>query len=134
MLEIITTKLNARVPVTIMHLKGNLDAAGSDIFDSYTQEVIAEGANDVLVDLNGVTFISSAGVRSLHRLFYQLHPEGSEEYRRILDEGVRKGIYKASHMKLRAPVSRVTDPLRVMGVDLYMDILNVDEKEAVKSF
>jgi len=134
MLEILTTKAEGSVPVTIMHLHGDLDTVGADVFDSSAQEVIAGGAEDVLVDLSGVTFISSAGIRSLHRLFYKLHPEDSAEYKRILNEGIRQGVYKASHMKLRAPVSHVTDPLKIMGVDLYMEILNTSEKEAVSTF
>ena len=129
MLEISVTQVQSRVPVTVMHLKGDFDSAGCDVFDSRSQEIVAAGAKDVLVDLTHVPFVSSAGIRSLHRLFYQLHPEGSEEYKRIIDEGIRKGTYKAPHMKLFNPSPRVFNLLEMMSMDMYIDILTGKETE-----
>lgn len=129
MLEITVRQLQGRVPVTVMRLKGDLDSAGTEVFDARSQEIITAGAKDVLVDLTHVPFMSSAGIRSMHRLFNQLHPEGSEEYKRIMDEGVRKGTYKAPHMKLFNPSKRVLNLFEMMSMDMYMDILTGKEEE-----
>ena len=134
MLDISVTQAQGRVPVTVMHLKGDFDTVGCEVFDARSQEVIAAGATDVLLDLTAVPFMSSAGLRAMHRLFYQLHPEGSEEHKRILNEGVRQGIYKAPHMKLLNPAPRVLEMLKLVGVDMYMDILTGNEAKALKSF
>lgn len=129
MLEISVEQIQGRVPVTVMHLKGDLDSAGSEAFDARSQEIMAAGTTDVLVDLTHVPFMSSAGIRSLHRLFNQLHPEGSDEYKRIMDEGVRQGTYKAPHMKLFNPVPRVFNLFEMMSIDMYIDILTGKEAE-----
>ena len=134
MLEISLKQAQGRVPVTVMHLKGTFDTPGAEIFDASAAQVIAGGAKNVLVDLGKVDFMSSVGIRAIHRLFYQLHPEGTEEYQRIMNEGVRQGIYKAPHMKLLSPTARVLEILKMVGVDLYMEILTGDVDKAVKSF
>jgi len=87
-----------------------------------------------LLDLTDLQFISSAGLRSLHTLFYDLHPEGSEEFQRILNEGVREGTYKAPHLKLLNPGSRVREFLEMSGVEMYMTILSGDVMEALNDF
>jgi anti-anti-sigma factor len=134
MLEISATQAQGREPVTVMHLKGDFDAVGCEVFDACAQEIIAAGATNVLIDLTDVSFMSSAGMRAINRLFYQLHPEGSQEHKRIMNEGIRKGTYKAPHLKLLNPAERVLDLLKLTGVDMYMDILNGKVEKAVKAF
>ena len=129
MLEISVTQEQGHVPVTVMHLKGDLDSAGSEVFDARSQEIVAAGARNVLINLTHVPFVSSAGIRSIHRLFYQLHPEGSDEHKRIMDEGIRKGTYKAPHLKLFNPSPRVFNLLEMMSMDMYIDILTGKETE-----
>ena len=134
MFEISLSQVKGRKPVTVMALRGDLDAYGADLFDSQAREVVAAGAKDVLLEMSEVPFMSSAGIRSIHNLFYQLHPKESEEYKRILNEGVRQGTYKAPHMKLLNPRSNVRRALEMTGLDLYMAILNGDQMEAVNTF
>lgn len=134
MLEISVTQGQGKVSVTIMHLKGDFDTVGCETFDDRAQAIVTAGAQHVLVDLSAVSFMSSAGMRSLHRLFYQLHPEGSEEHKRILEEGIRKGAYKAPYMKLLNPAPRVLELLKLTGVDMYMDILSGKVDKAVTAF
>jgi hypothetical protein len=117
-----------------MMLKGDFDSAGADVFDVRTRELVDADARDVLIEMSQVDFMSSAGLRSIHNLFYKLHPEGSEEHKRILKEGVRKGTYKAPHLKLLNPQKRVLESLKAVGVDMYMSILSGDELKAVETF
>jgi len=134
MFEVSISQAQGKVTVTILSLKGNFDAAGADVFDKRAREIIQEGAKDVLLEMSGVDFMSSAGLRSIHDLFYSLHPEGSQEHKRILEEGVRKGTYKAPHLKLLNPQKRVQESLKAVGVNMYMDILSSDELSAIDSF
>ena len=134
MFEITISEAEGRVPVTIMHLKGDLDALGADVLDAQIEQFNKGQTSDVLVDMDAVPYMSSAGLRSIHNLFYSLHPEGSDEHKRILDEGVRKGTYKAPHMKLLNPSKRVRELLEMVGIDMYMEILTGDETTAVNSF
>jgi anti-anti-sigma regulatory factor len=135
MLEIsISQAVGGPKPVTIMYLKGNIDAATVELFDMKAREIIESGAQDVLLDLSDVQFVSSAGLRSLHKLFYDLHPEDSVEFHRIINEGVRKGTYKAPHMKLLNPSSRVMEFFEMSGVEMYITILRGDVLEALDDF
>ena len=134
MFDVSLSQAQGRVPVTIMSLKGSFDSAGADTFDARTREIVDSGARDVLIDMGQVSYMSSVGLRSIHTLFYHLHPEGSEEYRLILEEGVRKGTYKAPHLKLLNPQKRVLESLKAVGVDMYMSILTGDELKAVNTF
>jgi anti-anti-sigma factor len=134
MLEITITHTNGRLPVAVMHLKGVFDAAGEHIFDAQAQDLVTNGARNVLIDMTDVSFMSSIGIRAIHRLFYSLHPEGSKEFQRILDEGVRQGSFKAPHLKLLNPSRRVCDILTMMGVDMYIDILTGTVQEAMDIF
>ena len=134
MMEISITQAQGQAQVTVMHLKGDLDIVGCEVFDARSQEIFTAGATNVLIDLTDVPFMSSAGMRAIHRLFYQLHPEGSPEHKRIISEGIRKGTYKAPHMKLLNPTTRVLELLKMTGVDMYIDILTGKVEKAVKAF
>ena len=63
-MEIKASTENGRVPVTILHVDGNIDSATHDIFKAKADEVIRDGARYILVDLSHVPFVSSAGLRS----------------------------------------------------------------------
>ncbi len=135
MLEVTCSQTNGNsVPVTIMHLKGSFDSEGAGEFDKSAEEIVAGSVKNVLIDLTDVSFMSSVGVRSIHRLFYDLHPRDSIEFRRVLDEGIQRGTYKAPHLKLLNPNSRVLQLLKTISADMYLDILAGSEMEAIKAF
>jgi anti-anti-sigma factor len=134
MLEVTTTNAQGRIPVTILHFKGDLDSVGSEIFENSYSAAYEAGARAFLLDLSKLNFVSSVGIRAFHRLFYKLHPEGSEEYKRILDEGVGKGTYKAPYMKLLNPSKRVQDVINMVGMDMYIDVLSSGIDAAVQKF
>lgn len=134
MFEITISESNGKVPVTIMTLKGDLDTLGADVFDAQIQQIKNGNSKNVLVDMSGVPYMSSAGLRSIHNLYYTLHPEGSKDHKRIIKEGIRDGSFKAPHMKLLNPSKRVMELLEMVGVDMYMEILKGDKEDAVKSF
>jgi len=132
--QVTISQAQGRVPVSILQLAGKFDTNAADEFDRQAREVVEAGAKDVLVDMSQVEYMSSAGLRCIHNLFYQLHPQGSEEYNRIVNEGIPQGTYKAPHMKLLNPNKRVKESLRMVGIDMYMDILSGDAKGAVGAF
>ena len=64
-MEIIISQAQGRVPVTIMHLKGDFDYLRVDDFDAEARKVVENGARDILIDLSGVAFMSSVGQEAL---------------------------------------------------------------------
>ena len=77
-MEIKVSTENGRVPVTVIHVDGNIDSASYEAFTTKTDELIANGTQYILVDLSHSPFISSAGLRALHSIFNKLrkiHPD-----------------------------------------------------------
>ena len=89
-MEIQVNTENGRVPVTVMHVHGNIDSSTYQAFESQAEELIKNGTRNILVDLSHAGFISSAGFRALHHVFNKLrsvHPDIN-----LTDEEMKKGI------------------------------------------
>jgi anti-anti-sigma factor len=136
-MQIIFTKHEGNVPVTIMQLAGNLDASNyTEVIDK-AQEVRNDGVRDLLIDLGKVPYISSAGLMSLHTVVLifagqstQSKVGGRPSFRPInmaRDGEVRK------HVKLLNPQAAVEQVLDVVGLKQFFDI-HTDLDTAVKSF
>ena len=50
-MEIKVSTENGRVPVTVLHVEGNLDSSSQSQFQKKTEELIKGGARHILVDL-----------------------------------------------------------------------------------
>jgi len=131
-MEIIVSQAKGRVPVTIMRLKGDLDYLSADNFDAQARKLVENGARDILVDLSGVAFMSSVGIRSLNKLYDLVHADKTEEKKAVY-KGVLSGTYKAPHLKLLNPNQRVFESIKLIGLDMYIDIFK-DEPEAIAAF
>ena len=131
-MEIIISQAQGRVPVTIMQLRGEFDYLSVDDFDAEAKKVVESGARDILIDLSGVTFMSSVGMRAIHLLYDQVHKAESGEKKAVY-KGVMAGTYKAPHLKLLGPTNRVLESLKLIGLDLYIDIFD-NKQEALAAF
>ena len=54
--------------ITVMVMMGRLDTTNAPLFDAQTAPFLAESRNRVLLDFSGLTYISSAGLRSIIRI------------------------------------------------------------------
>ena len=126
---------NGRVPVTVMHVDGNIDSGTYEIFQAKATELIQDGARHVLVDLAHAPFISSAGLRALHTIFNQLRAVNSDS--ELSEEDVKKGIsagtYKSPHLKLLNLSRETQAAFTLSGFDMFIEIFT-DQKKAVESF
>jgi len=132
-MEISTTLVQGQVPVTVMRLSGTFDASSSDTFDAEADKAVQGGARDFLIDLSGVGYMSSAGIRSLHKLYSALHKADADSDKKAVYEGVSAGTYAASHLKLLKLTPRVMEVLKVTGMDMYIAVFQ-DEAQALASF
>ncbi len=132
-MEITTTHLMGRAPVTVLHLKGDLDASTSDAFSAAANQAVAAGAKNILVDLTEVPFLSSAGIRALHGIYTLLHPVGSEQDQADVYQSISAGSYAAPHLKLLRPNRKVEEVIKMAGLDMYLKSYQ-DEAEALKAF
>lgn len=134
-MDIQVTNANGRVPVTIMHVKGNIDAHSYEQFQTRAEELIEGGARHLLIDLSGSPFVSSAGLRALHHIFNELRTRDTGET--LNEEQVRRGIsagtYKSPHLKLVHLSKEARTAFELSGFDMFIETYN-DEKSAIASF
>ena len=134
-MEIKVSTENGRVPVTVLHVDGNIDSATYQTFQSKVNELIKDGAQYILVDLSHAPYVSSAGFRALHQTFNELrslHPSAnlSEEE---LKKGISAGTYKSPHLKLLNLSKETRTTFEMSGFDMFIETYN-DRKTAIASF
>ena len=95
------------------------------------QDSVKKGTNNILLDLTGVTYISSAGLRVLHTAYTLLRE--STETNAEVSKGLREGSYFSPHLKLLKPSTMVKEVLQMSGYDMFLESFT-DEKQAVASF
>ncbi len=134
-MEITVSIENARVPITVLHIDGNLDFATYELFKQKAEELIKAGARYILVDLAHSPFVSSAGLRALNQIDKELraiHPDsnlGEEE----MKKGISAGTYKSPHLKLVNLFNETKTVFKTSGFDMYIEIYD-DMKTAIASF
>jgi len=134
-MEIKVSTESGRVPVTVLHVDGNIDSSTYEQFQSTAKKLIDEGARYMLVDLSHAPFVSSAGLRALHTLFNELRSRNPEA--NLSDEQIKKGIsagtYKSPHLKLLNLSPETKAAFETSGFDMYIDTFT-DKNAAVASF
>jgi anti-anti-sigma factor len=126
---------NGSVPVTVMHIDGNIDASSYEAFQARADELIAGGARYLLIDLEHAPFVSSAGLRALHHIFSHLRSSDSDS--KMTEEEVRRGIsagtYKSPHLKLTNVSKEAKVSMQLGGFDMFIDIFD-DRETALAAF
>ena len=131
------SKHEGRVPVTVLHLAGDLDASNYTNVIKKAQELYDGGVRDLILDLGKVPYISSAGLMSLHtisRIFaghsMQTGSSGRPTFRSIDPQSDREA---RNHLKLLNPQDAVSQVLDTVGLKEFFQIFN-DVESAVNSF
>ncbi len=132
-MEITTSSHTGRVPVTVFHLKGDLDIKTSNLLEEQAQNAYTQGTRFVILDFTGVRYVSSAGLRAIQKAWDILRKDDSTESDSVLKKGVREGVYKSHHLKLAGLSQQVLQVLRISGYDMLLDIFP-DIDSAVKAF
>jgi anti-anti-sigma factor len=134
-MEIKVSSESGRVPVTVIHVDGNIDSSTYEKFQSTAKQLIDGGARYILVDLSHAPFVSSAGLRALHSIFNDLRSRNPES--NLSDEQMRKGIsagtYKSPHLKLLNLSPETRSAFETSGFDMYIETYT-DMKTAIASF
>src|SRR3972149_7695299 len=121
-MEIKVSTMTGRVPVTVAHVEGNVDISTADVFWANILSLIEGGARHILLDMEHVPFMSSAGLRALHQIFNKLREVNEEN---VTDEEMKKGIsdgtYKSPHLKLLNLSENSKVAFETAGFDLYIE-------------
>jgi stage II sporulation protein AA (anti-sigma F factor antagonist) len=118
-LRIAVSEEKGNVPVTILHLTGDLDGKTYQELEAKAAEVIGAGASNLLFDLSGIGFMGSAGLRALHAVSNKIKTAGPGG--------------SAGKMMLLNPTDAVSRVFKTLGFDQHFSI-HTNLEEALKSF
>ena len=120
-MNIMVGQAQGNVPVTILRVEGDIDAATHKTLQDKATEVVEAGATHILLDLEGVNYMGSAGFRAMHAIS------------NMLDSDDADGLSKSPFLKLLNPTDAVARVIKTLGFDGYLDIFE-DKDEAINSF
>ena len=127
-LSITSSQAEGNADVTIFHLSGTLDAASENLLCERARQLFESGAHSLLIDLEDLKYISSAGLRALHNIFKMCTP--AEEFEMARESGEP---YKSPHFKLAGASPDIYYVLNLAGflhnIPFYPTL-----KEALASF
>jgi anti-anti-sigma regulatory factor len=136
-MDIIVSQEKGRTPVTVIRVEGQLDGQNFHELIARAREVYAGGTRDILLDLENLSYISSAGLVALHTIALLLRGEATPDpeqgwatlrsMERSRDGGVQQ------HLKLLNPRPEVISVLDMVGFTNFFEVFT-DLKKAVESF
>lgn len=129
-MEITVAEETGRVPVTVFQIKGPV--TDNTELEQRAREVFDRGARNILLDLAGVPYMATAGLRAIHTI-YALLRSPEEEADAVVKAGIASGTYKSRHLKLLNANQHVLQALTVAGYDMFIEILS-NHKQAIDSF
>jgi len=136
-MEIIISQNQDTSPVSIMQLKGALDGNTYEYFITEAQKLYDAGLRNLIVDMTGLTFLSSAGIAALHRIARVFRGEDrttmEEGWSAIHVMGRDRNNGFQEHIKLLNPNERIQDVLDMVGLKTFFEIYT-DIHPAIASF
>ena len=135
-MEIKVSQEQGNVPVSVIHIKGDLDASSYLELVNTAQKLYNAGVRSLLLDLTDLDFISSAGLASLHIVTKLFRGEKADSedgwgtYKEI-DRDRETGMQ--SHVKLLNPSADIDNVLDTVGFKQFFEVYT-DLSEAVQSF
>ena len=135
-MEINVSKEQGKVPVSVIHIKGDLDASSYLELIKAAQQLYDAGAQDLLLDLTNLSFISSAGLASLHivtKMFRGEKNSSDDGWSTFKDIDRNRDSGMQGHVKLLNPSPDVDNVLDTVGFKQFFETYS-DLNEAVQSF
>lgn len=123
--------------VTVLRLVGSLDGSNFESLILKARDLHASGMRNMLLDLAGLDFMSSAGMVALHSLVLMMRgeqlPDLTEGWEALRGIGRDEDSAGQKNIKLLNPQPRVLNTLQISGMDRFFEIFT-SEREALESF
>ena len=132
-MEVTVSQQQGRVPVTVFHVKGDIDGSTYAPLQAQIEQAVQSGAHNVVLDLTEVNYMSSAGIRLINHTFNLLRGNLPQESDEAMKKGLRDGTFKSPHLKLVKPSPHVMEVLKTAGIDMIVES-HPSVKDAVASF
>jgi len=136
-MEITVSQEQGRVTVSVIHITGHLDGQTYQSLIAEARKVVEAGTLNILLDLSDLTYISSAGLVSLHTIALMTRgeelpdPEQGWSTLKSMDRTRDGGLQK--HLKLLNPRPEITAVLEMVGFSAFFEVFT-EKKAAIDSF
>lgn len=132
-MEIIVTQEKSRVPVTIFEVSGFINLGTANLLEERARKAYKEGTRYLLLDLEGVESLSSAGLRTILAISKLLAKDQEETEKQIVEWGDKAKPEKSPYLKLLNPQPQIARVLHIAGFDDIVEIFEI-RQDAVDSF
>ena len=136
-MNITLSQQQGRVPVTVIQLDGKLDSNSFQLLIDEAKKTYDGGARDLVLDMTKLTYISSAGIVSLHsvaKLFRgEEMPDPEQGWGAIRSAEKERDSGSQQHVKMCGVPPEVRSVLDVVGFSSFFEIF-ADLPSAVASF
>jgi anti-sigma B factor antagonist len=92
-------------PVTIIEVKGRMDALTAPVFDNSFREIASSDHSDFIISMNGLDYISSAGLRSILMAAKQVKARNG----RLLLAGMKDAVKEVFNLSGFNSILRICD-------------------------
>lgn len=94
--------------VSVLRLKGSLDANTQSKLEDKAKEAVDSGAEYLLLDMSAVDYLGSAGMRAIHAITNILSPDDSS--------------MRSARLKIVNPSPVAAKVFKTLGFDSFIDI------------
>ena len=136
-MEITISQEQGHAAVSVIRVTGHLDGQTYQDLIAKANEVVKAGAKNIVLDVSDLTYISSAGLVSLHTIALMTRgeeppdPEQGWSTLKSMDRARDGGLQK--HLKLLNPRPEITNVLEMVGFSEFFEVFT-DRQKAVDSF
>jgi len=136
-MEITVSQEQGRISISVIKLTGQLDGQTYESLIAKAREVVESGIRNILLDLGDLTYISSAGLVSLHTIALMTRGEDLPDLEqgwsalKSMDRSRDGGLQK--NIKLLNPRPEVTSVLDMVGFAAFFEVFT-DKQKAIDSF
>ncbi len=136
-MEITISQEQGSAAVSVIHIAGHLDGQTYQDLIAKAREAVKAGAKNILLDLTDLTYISSAGLVSLHTVALMTrgedlpNPEQGWSTLKSMDRTRDGGLQK--NLKLLNPRPEITNVLEMVGFSEFFEVFT-DRQTAIDSF
>ena len=136
-MEITVSQEQGRISISVIKVSGQLDGQTYESLIAKAREVVEGGTRNILLDLSDLTYISSAGLVSLHTIALMTRgeelpdPEQGWSALKSMDRSRDGGMQK--NLKLLNPRPEVTSVLDMVGFSAFFEVFT-DKQKAIDSF
>ena len=136
-MEITVSQEQGRISISVIKVSGQLDGQTYESLIAKAREVVEGGTRYILLDLSDLSYISSAGLVSLHTIALMTRgeelpdPEQGWSALKSMDRSRDGGMQK--NLKLLNPRPEVTSVLDMVGFSAFFEMFT-DKQKAIDSF